>query len=261
MITLTFSDLTPDAAEQLVRYHKKVQELNGGDFVPVLREELNTLMQLLENLKTDVTSIASIADPKALEQVQRLFGTELKINTPEDSTINPPGSETHETPYLYGGGISSDITEMPEHVHTVGPIAPPPPPVAHIECDARGIPWDKRIHARTQTKTKDNLWKPKRGINKDFLAMVEKELLNGHAIPAPTADIAPPPPVAPEAPPAILAGPGLTVRITQMIKDKKITIGRVLELLTMAGVKDIVELNKRPELVPQVSALLDLEGV
>lgn len=91
------------------------------------------------------------------------------------------------------------------------PAAPPAPP-AGVVVDAKGLPWDKRIHASPATLNKaDNIWRRKRGLDAAVEAQVVAELLQVMAAPAPLAsDGAPPAPeaaaaestTAPPAPPS-----------------------------------------------------------
>lgn len=45
-----------------------------------------------------------------------------------------------------------------------------------VELDAKGFPWDERIHASTKTKNKDNTWKSRRGVSDELTRTVENEL-------------------------------------------------------------------------------------
>lgn len=97
--------------------------------------------------------------------------------------------------------------------------------------DSRGLPWDERIHAKSDKGAEgcpgvtnaDGTWRKKRGLNDGaFIAQVEKELMakvagTGSAPPPPgateAAPSAPPPPgaaAAPAAPPAPPAPPAGT---------------------------------------------------
>jgi len=109
---------------------------------------------------------------------------------------------------------------------TVVPPAPPAPPALQgsappVMVDARGLPWDERIHASTRTQTQKGEWKAKRGVDDALVADVEMELrarveatrapfvpLNGGV----AAPVVPPPPMqaVPPAPPAPPAAPGVT---------------------------------------------------
>ena len=56
-------------------------------------------------------------------------------------------------------------------IYTHSGVDPNPP-----ELDARGFPWDERIHAGTKTKNKDGTWKYKRGVTDEEKLTVEGEL-------------------------------------------------------------------------------------
>lgn len=61
-----------------------------------------------------------------------------------------------------------------------------PAPSEPTDLDARGMPWDERIHSGAKTKTVQGNWKNLRGVDKTLLAQVEAELL-GNAAPTPPA--------------------------------------------------------------------------
>ena len=88
-------------------------------------------------------------------------------------------------------------------------VAPPPPAntapitttpgvassVAGVDLDAKGFPWDNRIHAGTKRKNADGSWMAKRGVDPALVATVEAELRQVMgAAPAPLAQgVAPAP--------------------------------------------------------------------
>lgn len=51
-----------------------------------------------------------------------------------------------------------------------------PQPVIAGELDATGLPWDERIHAGTQTKTAQGVWKKRKGVQEPLVQEVEAEL-------------------------------------------------------------------------------------
>ena len=78
------------------------------------------------------------------------------------------------------------------------PAAPPSPAASGTpETDARGLPWDARIHSNPPSKIKDGTWRQKRGSDPAVVAAVEAELRQVMGLPAPVA----PAPVAPPVPP------------------------------------------------------------
>lgn len=44
------------------------------------------------------------------------------------------------------------------------------------DLDARGLPWDERIHASTKTKNKDGSWRNKKGLEASLIKQIENEL-------------------------------------------------------------------------------------
>lgn len=76
-------------------------------------------------------------------------------------------------------------------------------PASPSDLDAKGLPWDARIHAETKAKNKDGTWRTRRNLAPGVLDAVTAEL-RGSAAPAATAGSVPPPvasPVAAVAPP------------------------------------------------------------
>lgn len=106
------------------------------------------------------------------------------------------------------------------------PVAPAAPDTAAlvavtapggVDLDAKGLPWDTRIHGSTKTKNADGTWRQKRGLNDEALKLrIEGELraamaARGPAVPpapvAHTANMVAPllPPAVPNAPTAPIA--------------------------------------------------------
>lgn len=91
------------------------------------------------------------------------------------------------------------------------PPAPTPPATgAPVDLDTSGLPWDHRIHAKSddgsKPKNADGTWRKKRGGDKSIVAAVEAELRAALAANAAVAGTLPPgppmtPPALPPAPP------------------------------------------------------------
>lgn len=85
------------------------------------------------------------------------------------------------------------------------PIASPSSPPAGVELDAKGLPWDGRIHAGTAAKpikVGDGSWRKRRGVDDATVQAVEAQLRQVMAAPAPNAPAAAPVAVSPEPAPA-----------------------------------------------------------
>jgi len=204
----------------------------------------------------------------------------------------PPAPLAVSTPAIAAGSI----------------VAPPPPAntapitttpgvassVAGVDLDAKGLPWDNRIHAESKGKIADGTWRKKRNLDPTVLATVEAELhqLMGapaaplaHAAtvtvaagstPTPTSAPAvavPPPPVvgaAPTMPAAPNAAPAgevpadaraqfvaLVGRASAAIQGQKVTQAEVNQCCVDAGVPALPLLANRLDLVAQVAANID----
>lgn len=196
----------------------------------------------------------------------------------------PPAPLAVSTPAIAAGSI----------------VAPPPPantaPItttpgvassaAGVDLDAKGFPWDNRIHAGTKRKNADGSWTAKRGVDPALVATVEAELRQvmgaapaaplAPAVPAPppTAPIAPvvasappAPAVAPAAAPAPQAGEvpadaraqfvALVGRASAAIQGQKVTQAEVNQCCADAGVPALPLLANRLDLVAQVAAHID----
>ena len=66
-------------------------------------------------------------------------------------------------------------------------------PVGGVDLDAKGMPWDNRIHAESKAKIADGTWRKKRNLDPTLLATLEAELrqVMGAAPAAPLAPVAP----------------------------------------------------------------------
>lgn len=166
---------------------------------------------------------------------------------------------------------------------------------AGVDLDAKGLPWDNRIHAESKAKIADGTWRSKRNLDPALKASVEAELrqLMGVApgvplAPAATFPVQPaapvttptagpassavavpaPPPAAPvvQPPPAPLGevpadARGMFValvgRASAAIQGQKVTQAEVNQCCADAGVPALPLLANRLDLVAQVAAHID----
>jgi len=205
----------------------------------------------------------------------------------------PPAPLAVSTPAIAAGSI----------------VAPPPPAntapitttpgvassVAGVDLDAKGFPWDNRIHAGTKRKNADGSWTAKRGVDPTLVATVEAELRQVMGA-APAAPLAPaaafpaqpaapvttptagpassavaapaPPPAAPVVqPPPAPSGEvpadaraqfvALVGRASAAIQGQKVTQAEVNQCCADAGVPALPLLANRLDLVAQVAAHID----
>ena len=158
---------------------------------------------------------------------------------------------------------------------------------AGVDLDAKGMPWDNRIHAESKGKIADGTWRKKRNLDPALVAQVEAELrqVMGAAPAAPLAPAVPaPPPTAPIAPvvvsaPQVTAPPAPAVapaapagevpadaraqfvalvgRASAAIQGQKVTQAEVNQCCADAGVPALPLLANRLDLVAQVAAHID----
>lgn len=81
------------------------------------------------------------------------------------------------------------------------PVSSPAPSPVTGTVDARGLPWDARIHSTPEKLTTKNEWRAKRGVEPALVVAVEAELRGA------TTAAAPPPPAAPASPAPVAAPP------------------------------------------------------
>lgn len=140
-----------------------------------------------------------INDPNAV-QVAEDLGYDTNPNHAESSTPEP------KQDFAEGAHLATDRDDdpVPEDENTGDDSG---------ELDARGFPWDKRIHAATKAKTKDGSWRYRRGVTDDEIKEIEKKLKASLPaaqdteptpqleMPAPSLVPPPPPPTVPVAVP------------------------------------------------------------
>lgn len=163
---------------------------------------------------------------------------------------------------------TEDVDDSPESVFSApAPAANPtsvlpqiPAPVATqtgVSVDAKGLPWDDRIHSSNRALVADGTWRKKRGVDDALFAQVEGELKALMGIPSP-APVPPPPAVPVPPPPAVPVDKNLFISLVQLATDvlgsQKITQAQFDECITREGVPSFAMLANRLDLVPQVIA-------
>lgn len=153
--------------------------------------------------------------------------------------------------------------------------APPPPPsvppvAGVIEYDAKGVPWDARIHSGKKSKNADGQWKARKNLDDGVKAQVLAELAAAGAIKVP-ADNAPPPPPPPAAPagdasippppPAASAPPppaapagaqfkDVMLTFTGLVAQQKLTQPDLIAACVSVGANNAMELKALGESTP-----------
>ena len=190
--------------------------------------------------------------------------------------------------------IAAAVTAAPPPPVTTAPITTTPgvaSSAAGVDLDAKGMPWDNRIHAESKGKIADGTWRKKRNLDPALVASVEAELRQVMGAPAaaplapvptPVAPIAPVPASVPQAiappapaaapvPPVAVPAPGpvaneadargmfvaLVGRASAAIQGQKVTQAEVNQCCADAGVPALPLLANRLDLVAQVAANID----
>lgn len=242
-------------------------------------------LEVLQHDHESTLPVAAFGQP-VVDEAAAAFGVPaapLAPSTPAiaaASTVAPP-PPVNTAPTTTTPGVASSVAPASSAAVNSG-----------VDLDAKGLPWDNRIHAESKGKIADGTWRKKRNLDPTLLASVETELRQlmgapGVAPLAPsTAPIAPTPPLAPAAPvtanlptasvsqpvaaplpPAAPQAPvvgdargmfvALVGRASAAIQGQKVTQAEVNQCCADAGVPALPLLANRLDLVAQVAAHID----
>lgn len=137
----------------------------------------------------------------------------------------------------------------------------PPPPAEPVEVtnanppqlDARGFPWDARIHSQGKTIIASGAWRDKKGVEDAVRAAVEAELRAIVAAPAAPAPIA----VTPPAPPVGNPFQELMTFVSPLLVSKQLSQEQIQQVVIQHGVPHVGALFQRPDLIPSVRAAIE----
>lgn len=186
----------------------------------------------------------------------------------------PDGSKG--PPLVTPGYVDADNYAWAEDAGEPAPVVTMLNPEGAPDVDSRGLPWDERIHASTKATNGDGSWRNKRGVDKDLLESVEREL--GGVLP----DVPPPPAPLPEVPnapvaeePSIPAAPTPSVPVaptdgapsfkdamaivTTRQREGTLTQVQVAEAAQALGLTSVVDLAK-PVNAEHIAAFIALLG-
>lgn len=262
----------------------------GRTIAPAVNE-----LEVLQHDHESTLPVAAFGQP-VVDEAAAAFGVPpvplgvsapLAVSTPAiaaGSIVAPP-PPANTAPITTTPGVASSVAPASLTASNSG-----------VDLDAKGMPWDNRIHAESKGKIADGTWRKKRNLDPTLLATVEAELRQLMGAPgvtplAPTtAPIAPTPPLAPAAPvtanlptasvsPAVAAplppaapqAPvvgevpadaramfvALVGRASAAIQGQKVTQAEVNQCCVDAGVPALPLLANRLDLVAQVAAHID----
>lgn len=231
---------------------------NDGKYAPTLTHP---------NAQPDPVTV--FASPPAPAVAPSIAAVEAFATAPGDTTAT---TLTQSANVPLPPAQTAPVTDAP-----TGTVAQSSSPAPGVEVDARGLPWDSRIHSRTKSKLANGNWKNARGIDADTITDIEAELTRVMAIPAPlvhaAAVSAPPVTVAPAvpAPPITVNGaspsddgpsfPKLMLKVSTEISANRLTQAQVLAIVQAIGIPSLPGLIQRPDLIPQVEVAIDAQIV
>lgn len=243
------------------------EELNKQNFV--LEETAKYLMALAGWKTTSYRKTADVKRTVHLDSRDAQFTEEELTETEEPLSIHKTLiNETTDQATIAAAVFGS--TPKPA-------VAPPPPGQANhsgsdVVLDANGLPWDKRIHARTKSFAKDGSWKIARNVKPAQVRVVEAELRNVMTMSGPAAvtagpaqgvytletpvhKVAPPPPGAPA--PAANGYPALMRKVSAAVQAKQITHAEFISVIKARGFEHGALIPSRPDFIPEISAEID----
>lgn len=231
---------------------------SGGQVVAdaVARAEADKLAALeAENPQFGQQPLPPGADPYLAGIAERTAGPLAPSGAPSPAAAEASASAPAATP--------ASIPPPPSAASAVPsppPAAATPTPAAAV--DAKGLPWDERIHASSRAKIADGSWRMKRGVQSHVVEAVEAELraqmgLVGQpgstVAPSPAASV-PPPPAAPAPAPLPPGPPALTFGIVASRIGKAVTAGTLsgnvlsVKLAELGFPDGLHTVNARPDM-------------
>lgn len=233
-----------------------------------------------------LNSLASMVQSTPIIEREETFPT-VQPSFPTDQNVKAEPIPAAIVPEQDDGISIEQITQAEVNAGTLEDLDAPEQ--FYGELDARGFPWDERIHASSKAINADGTWKKRRGVNPKEVEQIEAELiLNSPEEPAASPEIpsfnevgampsfnyepptmpsfAPPATVA-EAPATVAEAPASTVtfpiliqRIQKGVVANEISNDQVQAVLNNHGVAGTAMLAPRRDLIPTVYAELFPNG-
>ena len=252
----------------------------------MVADEVKAGLALLSRVsEAQAEASASVRTQNHLHSVSALPDGGVSVKCVEEFTQRtqvPEGEEVLDPAQVFGGTPVADPLPSSTIVQSapVVPSAPTMPTlgaassVAPVELDAKGLPWDSRIHSSGKNKLANGCWKIARGKAPEYVAQVEAELKGSPFPPlAPVAPVVPSfptvPVVAVPAPPAATVTPtvassnadALTFetimpKISALVSAGKMAPTALMQVCTANGLPNVVALQSQPQFIPLVWAAL-----
>lgn len=225
---------------------------------------------------------AALADPVRITLPQPPAPPVQPVTPALSTAVAPPPPTAPVAPTVISPEPTSVFAQAaPPSVAPAIPAAPPTvSPAPSGDLDAKGLPWDGRIHASSKARVADGSWRMKRGVDDALVATVTAELRAALGAPAApgagalaampagaaaslpwpfatsAADVQPLPVTAVPPPPPASAYAALMSRLTHHINVGDFKPQQVTDACLSLGVPNVAALAAREDLVPSVALAL-----
>ena len=182
------------------------------------------------------TGRVRITDEDLANAPEKIFATD----TPPPSA---PVASAPAAPVPPPPPAATPAAPVPPPPTPAAPVPPPPPaPVAQPslpstdgEVDAKGMPWDSRIHSSSRAKNKEGTWRQRRNLAAGLVEQVEAEHKGAAALPTNA--------------PTFLT---LIERVQQLIGAGQITAGDYRMITEKHGFADPSLIATQPDKIPAI---------
>lgn len=208
----------------------------------------NELRNLINYLGNTLEDAEGLHQDESLRLDNEFDSDEEDIREPVGIKTDTPVSYSVEQPLIRGNHLN----------------------IVDIELDSEGLPWDKRIHSMNKTKTKTGAWKLARNMTDAAAAKVKNELRKTMAAQSELKVVELPveTPVthAPIETPVVkeieTVSPAeqfqkFIAKLLNLQKNNIVKAADVTNILQTLGLKTIVELSHKPELISSADMMLD----
>lgn len=273
--------------EEVAAGHALLAAILGGELSGGVTQAAHTVTETVGDISR--TETKSLYQEFKDTQAASLVVPGMTITAPGIPQLD--GKVIADAAAVFGGAAAPAplIPSPPSAVLPAGNVPPPPAntapnpanpglassaapatPAGSVDLDAKGLPWDERIHSSGKTRVKGDVWRTKGGVPPERIAAVEAELrarMGNAPIAAPTATTQAP--VAPVGaslptttalPPVAATDPEtfeqLLPRITAGVTAGILPATALNAACAAQGLASIVALQAAPAYVPFVWAAL-----
>lgn len=220
---------------------------------------LNPHQQSKEELKSIITYLQSIvvSQTSNLPQITDTPVAEITLKKPLFENKTTPNA-SYTTGELVETTSLTDFKSLEDSYRTYSEAklnkAIEKPIEDNEELDSTGMPWDASIHSRKKTKTVNGTWRMLRNADPIKVTQVKgTTLIEEELIPAP-----------PSFTKKTLKNPedktafmNFMSKITEAVKNKKLTHKQIAEAVNIAGVSSVADVACNLEALPMIMMLLD----